>query len=547
MCRTSRPTGRRPFRAVALALSLVLSVVVLPGMAAGWTLDQVRRDGALVAEALEFGERGDWVRAERAVAGADRFVRDIVLWRKLRDGEGSVSEYRGYVERRPTWPGHQALARAVFDVPPERPAARMPAFADAALRTARRYDRIGQTDRAERTVIETSSSAERLGDPVQWARFRLALARRAVREGRVTTAYRLARDHRMTPAAGSRYAEAEWFAGWIALRRLNDARGAIAHFARFEDVVETPISRARAGYWLGRAHDALGRTDDARRWYAVATAYPTAFYGQLAAERLGGAADDALVTQAMPAWSGSVLTEDADVRLAMTLHFAGQRRLALLTLITLADAFPEPALRSLAGLTLDIGQPDYAIRIAKRAAARGILIYPAYYPLHPASRAMTVVEPALGLAIIRQESEMYPRAISRAGARGMMQLMPGTAKKVAGWVGTPYSAARLLSDWRYNVQLGETYLRRRIDEYGGSYVFAAAAYNAGRGRVDEWLQSIGDPRTGAIDILDWIELIPFGETRNYVQRVTEALHVYRSRLAGSIQPIGLSRDIARGL
>ena len=158
----------------------------------------------------------------------------------------------------------------------------------------------------------------------------------------------------------------------------------------------------------------------------------------------------------------------------------------------------------------------------------------------------TKVEPALALSIARQETELNPLAVSRAGARGLMQLMPATAKKVAGWIGEPFDQNRLLTDWRYNVRLGETYLARRVADYGGSYVMAAAAYNAGAGRVDEWVATFGDPRLPGVDMIDWIENIPFEETRNYVQRVMEGLYVYRTRLSGHAGPMTIEQDLARG-
>ncbi len=212
----------------------------------------------------------------------------------------------------------------------------------------------------------------------------------------------------------------------------------------------------------------------------------------------------------------------------------------------LGETMPAGALAPLTQLTLDLGQPHYAVRIAKKAAGRGVLIYPAYYPVHEIGTYATKVEPAFALSIARQETELNPHAVSRAGARGLMQLMPATAQKVAGWIGEPYDQNRLLTDWRYNVRLGETYLARRTAQYGGSYALAAAAYNAGAGRVDEWIATFGDPRLPGVDMIDWIENIPFEETRNYVQRVMEGLYVYRTRLTGQAGPMTIEQDLARG-
>ena len=204
------------------------------------------------------------------------------------------------------------------------------------------------------------------------------------------------------------------------------------------------------------------------------------------------------------------------------------------------------ALAALADLGLELGAPHYAIRVAKQAARKGTLLYPAYYPVTELADYAIRVEPALAMAVARQETELNPRAISRAGARGLMQLMPGTARKVARRLGEPYSRRRLIEDWRYNARLGQAYLAEQIVRFGGSYVLAVAAYNAGPERVEQWLAENGDPRLPGVDVIDWIEMIPFGETRNYVQRVIEALYVYRARLAGEVGPMTIERDLARG-
>jgi len=249
----------------------------------------------------------------------------------------------------------------------------------------------------------------------------------------------------------------------------------------------------------------------------------------------------------LPDWRGHPLMQSDEVRGAVTLHFADQGPLAMAMFSRLGQSVPIGALAPLTRLAIDLGQPHFAVRIAKKAARRGVLIYPAYYPLHEIASYATKVEPAFALAIARQETELNPRAISRAGARGLMQLMPRTAKKVAGWIGEEYSRERLIEDWKYNVRLGETYLARRTARFSGSYVMAAAAYNAGAHRVDQWNAAHGDPRLGQIDIIDWMEQIPFSETRNYVQRVMEGLYVYRTRLSGKAGPMTILRDIKRGV
>lgn len=528
-----------------LCLSLAVAVLAPPRSAAAFTLEEAQRDGLLVREALALGAGGDWASAEALVAGADLLVRDIVLWRKLRAGQGTPEEYEAYIARRSTWPGGEILRRVVRGRAPRASDLTGPAAENYAL--FRRTLRSRDYPAAEALLIEYSANPAGLGEPSVWADERLSLARRAAREGRWQNAYLMAAQHYLTPAVGYDYSDAEWVAGWVALRKLNDPARAITHFRSFRDSVETPISLGRGGYWLGRAYEAAGNEVQARRWYQDAAQYQTSFYGQLAAAAIGAPGNQQLTTQTLPDWRGHPSLDSDDVRLGATLFFAGEDRLAMATFSRLGERLPAGALAPLARLVLEIGQPHYAVRIAKKAARRGVLIYPAYYPLHDLARYTTKVEPAFAMSVARQETELNPRAISRAGARGLMQLMPATARRVSGWIGEAYCASCLLDDWRYNARLGETYLSRRTEQFWGSYVMAAAAYNAGAGRVDQWIAEYGDPRTGEIDIIDWMEQIPFNETRNYVQRVMEGLYVYRTRLSRKAGPMTIVQDLNRGI
>ena len=185
------------------------------------------------------------------------------------------------------------------------------------------------------------------------------------------------------------------------------------------------------------------------------------------------------------------------------------------------------------------------VRIAKDAAREGVILPAQYYPLPDLERGAWPVPPEFALAIARQESELNAAAASPAGARGLMQLMPATAQHVARQIGLPYSETRLVRDPVYNARLGTAYLQRMLDRYDGSYLLATAAYNAGPGRVDAWLQTFGDPRSKGTDVILWIESIPFNETRNYVMRVLESLHVYRARLEGRAGPIRLAAEMNR--
>lgn len=526
------------------AFLIVLLVAALPARALD--LEQAAADGRRVSQALSIGARGDWRAAQAAVADADPLVRDIVLWRKLRRGAGSSDEYRDFVARRASWPGLEYLDGAGRANPGV--IAQPTVTGDAAVHWRNFAGAVSRRDypAAENILLRVTGSPATLGAPGVWADRRLDLARRAMREGRPQAAYALASQHFLTPAAGYVYSDTEWVAGWVALTGLNDPGTAVEHFHRFRDTVETPISIGRGGYWLGRAYEAAGTEEEARRWYADAGRHQTSFYGQLAADRIGMPGDAQLTQAELPDWRTHPGTQTDDVRLAATLHFAGEDSLAMQTLSHLGETMPAGSLAPLSQLVLDLGQPHYAVRIAKKAARRGVLIYPAYYPVHEVANYASKVEPAFALSIARQETELNPRAVSRAGARGLMQLMPATASKVAGWIGEPYDKSRLLTDWRYNVRLGETYLARRTAQYSGSYALASAAYNAGAGRVDQWIGEFGDPRLPGVDMIDWIEKIPFEETRNYVQRVMEGLYVYRSRLSGQAGPMTIEQDLARG-
>ncbi|MEM6933543.1 MAG: transglycosylase SLT domain-containing protein, partial [Pseudomonadota bacterium] len=406
-----------------------------------------------------------------------------------------------------------------------------------------------QYDDAEVFLSQISTSYDALGDPSRWSDRRRRLARRAARSGEGRLAYDIASRHYLSALDGYAYSDLEWISGWVALRQLNEPGRAAGHFESFAASVKTPISLGRAGYWTGRAYEALGDEAAARRWFSMGANYQTSFYGQLAAAKIGATGDVRIANGALRDWRSNPSMQDDDVRMAAIMHFAGQERLSFATFSTVSKRFDEPAaLEALGALALELERPHYAVRVAKGAARKGIVLPPIYYPIHDLAGYATKVEPAFAMSIARQETELNPEAISPAGARGLMQLMPATAKKVAGWIDEPYSKSRLTQDWKYNARLGQTYLARRTGQFGGSYVLAAAAYNAGAGRVDDWLLDNGNPRrVGATtaDMIDWMENIPFRETRNYVQRVMEGLYVYRARLSGIAGPMTIEKDLAR--
>jgi len=539
-----------PLRILALLIAFVFSGFFTTSQANTLDLAEARAGGAVVAEALSFGEKGDWARAEAVAARSpDPVVRDIVLWRKLRSGAGTVVEYEAFIARRSSWPGQEALARVVTGE--NSGSNESDGLSGAAAANWQRMSRLWRRDRfdqAERLLAKITGDRHKLGVPAIWAKRRAALARRAARSGRAELGYALASRHHLGTDDGYMYSELEWLAGWIALRKLGQPVQALAHFQRFNASVRTPISLGRGGYWLGRAYEAMGDPANASEWYRAAAAHQTSFYGQLAAAKLGAAGDARIVSVDLPDWLKSPALRSDDVRAGVLLHYAGEDKLASQVFSHLGRRMEgAAALGALARLVLELGQPHYAVRVAKHAARRGILIYPAYYPVTELAGYASKIEPALAMSIARQETELNQRAISPAGARGLMQLMPATARKVAGRIGEPYSRDRLLDDWQYNARLGQSYLAEQIVTFGGSYVLAAAAYNAGPNRVDGWIGAHGDPRLPGTDMIDWIETIPFGETRNYVQRVIEGLYVYRARLSGAAGSMTIEQDLARGV
>ncbi|MEM6467426.1 MAG: lytic transglycosylase domain-containing protein, partial [Pseudomonadota bacterium] len=395
----------------------------------------------------------------------------------------------------------------------------------------------GRWDGAEEILRATSTARAGLGEPEAWANRRRGLARRALRAGRSRAAYNLASQHGLNE--GSNYADLEWLSGYIALRKLRDPTRALRHFQRFEKAVFTPISLGRAGYWLGRTHTVAGNRSAARQAFARAAEHQTSFYGQLAAERIGADPSRALAGGRLPDWRTQGFLRRTPIRAALALHLAGDSAQMLRFFLHAQETMTSQESAALSRLGLDLNRPFVAVKVAKREAREGRIVPPAYYPVLELPR-VSGVPPELSLAVARQESELNPVAVSPAGARGLMQLMPRTAQKMAGDLGLGYNLRRLTSDPGYNARLGTGYLEQMMERFDGNLILVAASYNAGPSRVDQWIGQFGDPRTSRVDPIDWIENIPFRETRNYVMRVLEGMHVYRSRLAGRPTAIGLS-------
>lgn len=361
------------------------------------------------------------------------------------------------------------------------------------------------------------------------------LARRMLRAGDPAAAYALASGHRQT---GEPAIDAEFLSGWIALCRLQQPEVAARHFQALAALSHAAITQGRAHYWIGRAAAAQGDTAGAQAAYAQAAAWPTTFYGQLAIRAAGD--DDAALAARIraahdPAWSveqATTLVGQDLARAAVLLVAWGEPRRAKAFLLRLAETALDPAERAMAArLALSLGLPDQAVAIARRAGRDGLMLPDAGWPLAVDPPDGTV-EPAVTLGLIRQESSFDIQAGSPVGAQGLMQLMPATAAGVARRLNEAMNVPALTSDPAYNMRLGTAYLQALMDQFGGALPLALAAYNAGPSRVLDWIAAYGDPRTDGIDMIDWIELIPFNETRNYVQRVVENMVIYAARRGG---------------
>lgn len=648
----------RLLKPIALMIPLLLS-----GPALG---EPSEADGDLLATAMSAAQAGDWVTADHyASEMSDKAGRTLILWQRLRRGEGDWQEYLGFLRDHGDWPGlarlrlraeqaiprghDPAVVRAFFATQPpqtgtgslrlaeafaaqgrtsearteaqrawtameltaieedrlidrfrgaldrhhlkrlefllweghlkaaERHLTRVPpdrvklararialqrgsagvdALIEAVPETLRNdpgltFDRFewrvkkNRWDDAQELLVRQSADLDRLGRPEKWSNRRRAFARRAMRAHADDLAYWLASQHGLT--GGADYADLEWLAGYIALVKLDAPEQAVLHFRNHRQAVQTPISLGRAGYWIGRAEEARGNAEAARAAYAMGAQHQTSFYGQLAAERIGAPVDPQLTGRTRtPPWKTAAFLERDVVRVAMLFHFADEQNRMRWFFSHLAETMTEQEATQLAELALDLDRPFVALGVAKEVAKRGIVLPRSYFPVTELAGYSADVDPEVAMSIARRESELNPEAVSPAGARGLMQVMPGTARQVAGEIGVDYSKNRLTTDWRYNAKLGTAYLGGLLELYEGSYVLAFAAYNAGPQRAEQWIERFGDPRDSLVDQIDWIEHIPYRETRNYVMRVMESLHVYRMRLTGSAEPIRLTQDLSRG-
>ena len=405
--------------------------------------------------------------------------------------------------------------------------------------------RAGRITEAANILLGAPEDPALLVDGDAWAEERRDLARILLDRGDAEIAYLLiARNPAFTR---EEKVEVEFQAGWYALRFLDDPAAAARHFTQLKATSATPLTQSRAEYWLARSAEAAGDGAAAIGHYQAAAAYPTTFYGQLASLRV---ADGRLLLPPAPlpeTGARASFEERQLVRAATRLIELGRDQDAALFARYLAGLLTDPAEIALLAETAEArGEHQLGLQIGVLASARGLPVATLAFPtagVPNIGSAARVEMPAVH-AVARQESRFNPAAVSSAGARGLLQLMPATARELARIVGVPYSQARLTSDPAYNARLGAVHLSRLLADFGGNYVLTFAAYNAGAARVRGWIDRYGDPRDPDVDVIDWIERIPFDETRNYVQRTIENLQVYRA-LAGETE-LKIEEDLKRG-
>lgn len=490
-----------------------------------------------------FEEKSVLQRYHGTLRPADHWARlDRLLW------DGQVEAARRMMPR--VDPDHRALADARIRIAAMEPGVeRLLTRLPAALQNdpGLLFERMRWRARKEHyddAITMLEHPPEDLVRPLAWASERQVLARHALAVGDISIAYRLAARHGLS--GGQTFAELEFLAGWVALRFLREPDLAYNHFVKLYDEVKLPVSVARGAYWAGRAAEAMSNHQLASAWYGTAAVQVTTYYGQLAATTLGEPTIARGITEPKATAAETAAFDRHELVQAMRAmaqvganDYIGPfaRRVS-----ELAKVPAEHAL--LAHLVVKLGRPDIAIAVAKKASYAGVTLLDEGYPiteLPPGGGA----ERPLVLAMTRQESAFDREAISTAGARGMMQLMPATASHIAKTLHMPFSETRLLTDPHYNITLGRQYLDGLLGDFSGSYVLAIAAYNAGPSRVRQWMRDYGDPRAKNADVVDWVELIPVGETRNYVQRVLENLQIYRLRLGDHGLAFSLASDLKR--
>ena len=396
------------------------------------------------------------------------------------------------------------------------------------------YDRIKWRRKKARfddalTLINQSAS-DSLERNQYLAKERLSIARDKIQDKEFKTAYEILKDHRLKE--GSDYAEIEWHLGWLALSFLNQPDAALAHFLRMNAAVSYPISKARAAFWIGKTYKKLGQVNQANTWFKTGAQYGTTFYGQLSHKEID---EKKFSINNSFKFSEEKYEEfkknNPLAKSVIVLKELNRTKYTKDILRHLGDVDQNKTAEeiSMAGLLAqDIERYDFAIQIAKNASYKNLNFLEISYPKIEVPKQIKdqkILDSSVILALIRQESEFDTSATSRVGAKGLMQIMPATGKLLSKVTNIDFSREKLTRDKDYNLALGSYYISDLDDLFGSQYL-AFAAYNAGPNRVEKWIKTHGDPRKKQIDAIDFIELIPFHETRNYVQRVSENINVY---------------------
>ena len=398
------------------------------------------------------------------------------------------------------------------------------------------YDRLkwrrkrGRVDSSLEILLSIKNDKNYLVEPEKWWKEREIISRALIYKKKYETAYKISSNHGMSK--GSDFAAAEWMSGWIALSFLNDPLIAKDHFQNFYKNVNYPISTSRGAYWLGRTYEKLGDKEQSVYWYDIASKYLTTYYGQLAFLKLDPSGKFELNKDMVIDDKYRYIFFNKElVKITYLLNELKKDKYTKFILRHLANDNIQKGSEVLAAeLATNIQRYDFAIQISKISSYQKRFHNKFNYPIISTPKKINgrkIPESAFILSIIRQESEFDLSANSHAGAKGLMQLMPYTAKLVSKQAKLPYSKSRLTSDPEYNINLGSHYIAGLILQYEGAYPFAIAAYNAGPNRVKYWKKINKNPQKKQINYVDWVELIKFRETRNYVQRVLENYNVYR--------------------
>jgi soluble lytic murein transglycosylase len=432
---------------------------------------------------------------------------------------------------------HGALPPKAFDALPAA-VRNAPGLLYARIQGLRRADRI-----LEASILMRSAPTDptKLVAADRWWDERRMIARKLLDGGLSKDAYRLC----AAQAGGSipTRVDAAFHAGWIALRFLGDAKKAIQHFADIASIAQSPLAMARGAYWQGRAAEQAQLMDEAKAFYERAASYPVAYYGQLSAERL-----ERPPMLHTPALAARARDRDDATQVAELLYDAKLAPFARALAIDAARSYTdETQLAAMAAVVARVGDASASVEMGKQAMLRGYSLDEASFPTFGVPQFEPLVGSAdlpLVYSVARQESEFASAAASGVGAKGLMQLMPATARDTAKRAGVPFDPAKLITDPSFNTQLGAAFLGQLLSDEGGSAILALAAYNAGGGRVQQWIEAYGDPRLPNVDPVDWVERIPFDETRDYVQRVMENWGVYRLRFGDAARNAAgrLARD-----